>query len=277
MICRRHTTKVVLPLLFFHNLLFFWSAAAMVLTAKTSLSTTQPFATSLNVNRPSRRQLVTASCAYATIASSSASSLRPAFAFGFHSENQNQRRRQVELCLVAIQRVAYWADRQATALLDNNNSSSSSEQRRKELYLESRVGAKAILTSKGSGYNTYTLGTLNIPACLADLEWHARQELSKSLAGNVEDAKQRFTEGLASIVEFDGLETLTDPSPRPTLTLAQYTDAKALFVVRSFRESVLPASRQLLQSFGTEPLETAQRYIEQYYSSEIPPPSEYHK
>lgn len=175
-------------------------------------------------------------------------------------------RRQIELCFVAIQRVAFWAERQANALVDTTND-------RRALYLESRLGAKAILTSRvgpGSTGTVYTLSTLRLPECLADLEWHATMADGRSTLRTVAEAKERLTEALASIVEFDGLETLTDPSPRSTLTMAQYTDAKANYVVRAFRELVLPSSRQLLSSFGLEPLERSLRYIEQYYSAEMP-------
>jgi hypothetical protein len=55
------------------------------------------------------------------------------------------------------------------------------------------------------------------------------------------------------------------------LTVAQYTDAKASYVVRALRELVVPSSRQLLRSFGPVPLARVQRYMEQYYASELPP------
>ena len=177
-------------------------------------------------------------------------------------------RRQIELCLVAIQRVSYWAERQANALAEKTN-----EQRR-SLYLESRLGAKAILTSRvgpGSTGTIYTLATLRVPECLADMEWHAAATKNPSTNRKVTEAKERLTEALASIVEFDGLETLTDPSPRSTLTIAQYTEAKADYVVRALRELVLPSCQQLLAAFGPEPLERSRRYIDLYFSSEIPP------
>jgi hypothetical protein len=223
---------------------------------------------------PSRRQLLSAASSVYITAISTTSSVfampLPAIAFGSSNNEDNNNRRQVELCLVAIQRVSYWAEGQALALA----SASPTTERRKELYLESRLGAKALLTSKigpGATGVVYTLSTLRLPACLVDLEWHATKELSASAARVVAETKERFTEGLASIVEFDGLETLTDASPRSTLTVAQYTDAKASYVVRALRELVVPSARQLLRSFGPEPLARVQRYMEQYYAAELPP------
>jgi hypothetical protein len=217
----------------------------------------------------SRRRMLAVSSAYATTASGTAfTPSLPAMAIGFN--DSDDRRRQVELCLVAILRVGYWAERQATVL-----ASTISAERRKELYLESRLGAKAILTTKlgpGATGVVYALSTLNVPACLADLEWHAARELSPAAATVVVEAKRRFTEGLASLVEFDGLETLTDTSPRSSLTLAQYTDGKAAYVERALRELVVPASQRLLRSFGPDPLARADRYVEQYYASELPQP-----
>jgi hypothetical protein len=275
--------RIVLALLsvFFRGILFSSAIVMAALSSPPSLplrTATRASITGNDANRDvetetmtslSRRRMLAVSSAYATAATATAlfTPSLPAMAFGFN--DSDDRRRQVELCLVAILRVGYWAERQATAL-----ASKVSGERRKELYLESRLGAKAILTTKlgpGATGVVYALSTLNVPACLADLEWHAARELSPSAATVVVEAKRRFTEGLASLVEFDGLETLTDASPRSSLTLAQYTDGKAAYVERALRELVVPASQRLLRSFGPDPLARADRYVEQYYASERPP------
>lgn len=188
-------------------------------------------------------------------------------AIGFLTADQD--RRQLELCLVAVLRVMYWAQLQANALLPDDTNKTADE--RKKKYLEARLGAKAILTGKVGGGATgkvCTLATLQVPACLADLEWHANKQSSQFQS--VSDLRRDFSEGLAAIVEFDGLETLIDPSPRSSLTLSQYNDNKAVFVRRALLELVLPAGNKLVRAFGPEPLQRSVNYIQQYYSSEIP-------
>lgn len=180
-------------------------------------------------------------------------------------------RRQLELCLVVVQRVVYWANFEADSLR-----SSVSKEERKSKYLETRLGAKATLTGKIGGGATgrvYQLASLQFPECLRDLEWHAAQRKEKRQL--ISDLCHSLTEGLASLVEFDGLETLIDPSPRSSLTLSQYNDSKAVYVQRALDELILPTGNKLLQAFGLEALQTARGYVQKYYSSEIypPPPS----
>jgi len=182
-------------------------------------------------------------------------------------------RRQLELCLVAVQRVVYWAQNEVDAL----RAATSTEQS-KTKYLEVRLGAKALLTGKiggGATSRVYTLASLQLPGCLQDLEWQASQQQqssNKSLVQQVSENRRTFSEGLASIVEFDGLETLIDPSPRSSLTLSQYNDDKALYVRRALEELVIPAGNQLLKAFGPEPLQRSLGFVQQYYSTEIYPP-----
>jgi hypothetical protein len=190
---------------------------------------------------------------------------------GFFTADQD--RRQLELCLVAVLRVLYWAQSQADAL---QVAATYDERRRK--YLEARLGAKAILTGKVSGGATgkvYTLATLQLPACLADIEWHAdhrrpSQTTTTVTPRQVSDWRHEFSEGLAAIVEFDGLEALIDPSPRSSLTLSQYNDNKAVFVQRVLNELVLPTGKKLVDAFGPEARQLSEYYVQQYYSSEIP-------
>jgi hypothetical protein len=177
--------------------------------------------------------------------------------------------RQLELCLVTVQRVVYWVESQAGAL-----KTAATVEARRALYLEARLAAKALLTGKIGGGATgkvYTLATLQLPGCLKDLDWHASEQLTKASERQaVYECSRGFKEGLASVVEFDGLETQLDPSPRSSLTIAQYSDSKAVYVVRALQEIVLPAGKRLLRAFGPEPLDSATAFLQQYYGSEIP-------
>lgn len=155
-------------------------------------------------------------------------------------------------------RVVYWAESVADRL------SSEDETTRKDAYLQARLGAKAILTAKiggGASGRIYTLVSMELPACLDDLVYYNRQTI---------DLRSDFREALAAVVEFDGLETLTDPSPRSSLTLAQYNDSKALFVRRMLRERVIPIGRRLVDSFDVNAVRRAQSYVQQTYANEIP-------
>jgi hypothetical protein len=184
-----------------------------------------------------------------------------------HTVEASVERRQIELCLVTVQRVLFWAELQALAL-----STTSDVEQRKKIYLESRLGAKAILTGKISGGGVsgkvYALASMKLSDCLTDLEWHAMKQKNSR---QVTEWKNAFREGLASIVEFDGMDTLVDPSPRSTLTLAQYNDGKATYVKRGLEELIIPAGIQLMHAFGNEPFAKAQSYIQSYYAEEIVP------
>ena len=185
-------------------------------------------------------------------------------------------RRQLELCLVAVQRAVYWSESQAAALRDA--AADNDEQRRRALYLETRLGAKALLTRRvgaGATARVYSLASLQLPGCLRDLEWHAEQRRQRRESNAVTDLRQAFSEGLASVVEFDGLETLTDPSPRSSLTLSQWNDGKVAYVRRALEELVVPTGNRLLRAFGPDALDRARGFVRQYYASEIypPPPS----
>jgi hypothetical protein len=146
-------------------------------------------------------------------------------------------------------------------------------EQRKKVYLEARLGAKGILTKRVGGGATgrvYTLAALGVRESLEDLEWHASNSKGTVNSKQFSDWTRDFIEGLAAIVEFDGLETLQDTSPRSSLTLSQFNDNKAAFVQRLLREKVVPLGNRLLTAFGTEPAKVVDQYIQQYYSSEIP-------
>jgi hypothetical protein len=175
--------------------------------------------------------------------------------------------RQLELCLVGALRVLYWAQRQV-ALLD----AAEGEDRKKALYLETRIGAKAVLTGRASGSGAtsrvFSLATVQLPACLSDLEWYASQIRDRRRRSEVSELIISFRESLASIVEFDGLDTLTDPSPRSAITMSQYDAKKFVFVQRTLKELVVPTAKQLVTAFGLEAYQQSSNFVLQYYASE---------
>jgi hypothetical protein len=207
----------------------------------------------------------------------------------------SQDRRQLELCLVCVQRVVYWAEsvslrldpepkvKEWTTLTMNNDDSVASsaaashapleeevltvpESALRAAYLDARLGAKAILTSQvggGASYFVYTLAGLQIPGCLDDLE---------SYDPHIQQLKVDFRESLATLVEFDGMDSVLDQSPRSSLTMSQYDDAKRAFCARVLRERVVPLGRRLLGRFSPEALDRARSYIASYYPSEVPIP-----
>jgi hypothetical protein len=197
---------------------------------------------------------------------------------------QSQERRQLEFCLVSVQRVVYWAmsvaqrleisteesTSMADAVTSNGTSSALSytpvlEPALRSAYLDARLGAKAVLTSRvgvGASYFAYTLAGLQLTGCLNDLEFFNPR---------IGATKMEFREALASLVEFDGMDSVLDTSPRSSLTLSQYDDKKRAFCLRVLRERVVPLGRQLLRQFPRDALDRAEMYINNVYSSEVPP------
>lgn len=209
-----------------------------------------------------------------------------------------QRRRQLEVCIVAILRVVYWAQGLVQAMPTRPSSSpppssqvytqalltEQEEQQRQQqdLYLQARWGCKAILTGKlgkgASGSVLYLLSTLQVSDCLRDLidyaVDHCRDRAHRDCPwALVPDQCLDFREALAAVVEFDGLDALTDPSPRTALTVAQYTPDKARWVERCLAEQVVPRGQRLVRTVEREHPAAVQRskqYIQDYYANEVP-------
>lgn len=195
-------------------------------------------------------------------------------------------KRQLELCLVTVLRVKNWALGVANAIDEmlQNAPPSGPSDLQKAPYLECRLGCKALLTGRvGGGANSkvYTLAGLQIKECLKDAEYWLRiSEQNKSGDKKQRNAAMReyaaaseaIVESLAACVEFDGLETTLDPSPRSSLMLGQYTNQKALFLKRMLRERVVPNCDALLACFDSAAKERSLRYLLDNYSNEIPPP-----
>lgn len=189
--------------------------------------------------------------------------------------------RQLELCLVNLLRVIYWAQyeiQQMDAVITNDPNTYINRQR--AIYLETRLGAKAALTGRISGSGAtnrvYVLTTLQLPGCLQDLEWYSAKAPSKNTnpysnsRTSIGDICTSFREGLASIVEFDGLDTLTDPSPRSALTMSQFNIDKLKLIRRTLNERIIPDGQKLMVAFGPEAYQRSNGYVEQYYLNEIP-------
>ena len=191
----------------------------------------------------------------------------PANAFSFFFDSTNNDRRQKELCIVNLLRLQYWAQTISSSL-----ESSQDIERRKKGYLEARLGAKAIVAKKqkvggGATAQVFLLVSLGIKGCLDDLTFYAKDKKK------VEQLKEDLTEALASIVEFDGLETTQDPSPRSSLTLGQFNNQKAQFVRRMLSERIVPLTQELIDYFGAETRAQCEAYVREYYRSELPPTS----
>ncbi|KAL3794515.1 hypothetical protein ACHAW5_001325 [Stephanodiscus triporus] len=215
-------------------------------------------------------------------------------------------RRQLELCLATVLRTEYWATNVArsmkTRLLlppavpspaaDDEDPAASgraitnveSENQRRQPYLEARLGAKALLTQKiGGGANSRVraLGGFQLRGCLDDAGYWCAESARRSSSSSNKDARRTcsielssasedLVESLASVVEFDGLETTIDPSPRSSLMLGMYTDQKATFVYRTLVERVVPSCERILDVFGNERRRAVEEYVGRDYGDEVP-------
>jgi hypothetical protein len=179
---------------------------------------------------------------------------------------ETKERRQLELCLVGLLRLQNWA-----LSVESKIRNAETEDQRKEAYLEARLGSKAIVSGKVGGGSTgrvYILGSLQIRDCLSDLKFYSNSPKK------IDQLNQDLIESLASIVEFDGLETTQDPSPRSSLTLSMYTQDKANFVKRMLSERTAPLIGEIVSSFGPDERAQCETYIQQYFSNELPPKAE---
>ena len=192
--------------------------------------------------------------------------------------------RQLELCLVTILRTKFWAMNTAkslqTKLLTTTVSESLLEENVRKLpYLEARLGAKALLTQKIGGGGTSTvlkLASFNIKECLDDGKYWCAQlsksnQLDKRICTNdLVSISEDIVESLASVVEFDGLETTIDPSPRSSLMLSMYNPQKGNFVYRTLTERVIPSCERYLDVFGEDRQRLCLEFVKRDYSDEIP-------
>jgi len=212
----------------------------------------------------------------------------------------NNDRRQLEICLVTILRVEYWAVTVSNSintklLSDTTNTGIAdiSDLQKKAPYLEARLGSKALLTQKiggGANFKVEELGKLQLKECIDDAKYACGEmaknnQLPTQLTGEISSAKKakqmicstelcdasdELLESLASIVEFDGLETTIDPSPRSSLMLSMYNESKGKFIYRTFRERVIPSCERILSVFGSDRKRIVEDYVQRDYAAEVP-------
>jgi len=211
-----------------------------------------------------------------------------------------QDRRQLELCLVQVLRTKYWAMNVAKAMNNkllsppttNSNSTAVielSEAQRKQPYLEARLGSKAILTKKiggGANSNVVKLASFQLKECLDDGRyWCTELAKSNQLPGQssgqlkngkrfcsyeLESISDEIIESLASLVEFDGLDNIMDPSPRSSLMISMYDSKKGTFVYRTLVERIIPSCDRYLQVFGNDRLNVCLEFVRREYPDEMP-------
>jgi len=209
-------------------------------------------------------------------------------------------RRQLEICLVTILRVKYWAMTVSNSintklLSDTTNTGIAdiSDLQKKAPYLEARLGCKALLTQKiggGANFKVEELGKLQLKECIDDAKYSCSEmaknnQLPTQVTGEISSAKKAkqmicstelcdasddLLESLASIVEFDGLETTIDPSPRSSLMLSMYNESKGKFIYRTFRERVIPSCEHILSVFGSDRRRVVEDYVQRDYAAEVP-------
>lgn len=174
-------------------------------------------------------------------------------------------RRDLSFCLVNLLRVQYWAEAESRDIQINLEN----DDRVLDLYLESRLGAKAAVTGKVGGGATsrvYTLASLKFRETLDDLAWYARNAKNKNADVLITD----LVEALASLVEFDGLETTVDPSPRSSLMRSMYDKKKLEFLRRMLSERIIPTARALFNEFDADVRDICLNYVAANYPNELP-------
>jgi hypothetical protein len=204
---------------------------------------------------------------------------------------KNENRRQLELCLVTVLRIRYWAETVALSIANNieNAPPTGMTDLMKAPYIEARLGAKAVLTGRvGGGANArvFQLAPIQLRECIKDAnswynEIYKEQINDPSLTSEekanlkkerffLQNASEDIIESLAAVVEFDGLDNTQDPSPRSSLALSMYNDSKATFVKRLLLERTVTSCDTLVRSFGAEKRIYCEKYIKQIYPSEVP-------
>lgn len=203
--------------------------------------------------------------------------------------NAASERRQLELCTATVLRVKYWSENVALGIQRNidRDSSVAITSAMKGPYLEARLGAKAVLSAKvggGANLQVYNLASLQLRGCVKDAIAYSNDLYKDEMKGAsseqkgrlkrekqiVDDAAEDIIESIAAVVEFDGLDNVKDPSPRSSLALAQYTDAKATYVKRILLERTVPACNTFVRRFGSDKMRFVEGYLAKTYPNELP-------
>lgn len=180
---------------------------------------------------------------------------------------ERKEHRQLELCLVNLLRLQYWA-----VSLSEKMATLEGEEERKKAYLEARLGSKVLVAESkkiggGANANVFMLRSLQLKDCLDDLKFYSGKIGSRK---QMDQYQTDLIEALASIVEFDGLETTQDPSPRSALTLQMYTDQKGVYVQRMLAERVTPLTDEILRLFGPDAKSQSEYNVREFYPKELP-------
>ncbi|KAG7353654.1 hypothetical protein IV203_003009 [Nitzschia inconspicua] len=186
-------------------------------------------------------------------------------ALPFFEEDKD--RRQLDLCLVNLLRLQYWA----MSVSDKLQRNKEDVEKLKSSYLEARLGCKVIVaqTKKiggGANANVFMLKGLQVKDCLDDLRFYVDRPFKKAITQYSDD----LIETLASIVEFDGLETTQDPSPRSELTLKMFTPQKGVYVQRMLAERIVPLTDDIMRLFGPDTKSRTMTVVQEFYPKEVP-------
>jgi hypothetical protein len=77
-------------------------------------------------------------------------------------------------------------------------------------------------------------------------------------------------ESLASLVEFDGLETTQDPSPRSALMLSMYNKEKETFLRRMLKDRIISTAKTIVASVDPDVRYRCEAYVLATYPNEVP-------
>jgi len=197
--------------------------------------------------------------------------------------------RQLELCLVCVLRISYWAQNVGVRVMKTRQNAPPTglTETMKGPYLEARLGAKAALTGKfggGANVKVYALGSLELKECLKDAAYWYDEYVYKDLKKESSEQKavlkkqrvallqasEDIVESLAAVVEFDGLDNLQDSSPRSSLALTMYNDSKAKYIQRTLLERTVVNCDVFVNCFGRDERSVCENYIKVNYRNEMP-------
>jgi hypothetical protein len=115
----------------------------------------------------------------------------------------------------------------------------------------------------------FNLKRMQLKECLKDLKYYASaRRLNNKQMDRLNDD---LLESLASLVEFDGLETKQDASPWSSLTLGMYNADKEVYVKRMLFERIVGLTNDIVNVFGPSVREQCEQYASELYASELPP------
>ena len=121
----------------------------------------------------------------------------------------------------------------------------------------------------GGNLRVFTLKGLQIKDCLKDLMYYATA--MKKNSKQLDKLNDDLIYSLANLVEFDGLESTQDPSPRSSLTLGMYNADKETYVRRMLSERIIGIISDIVDTFGPTTRQQCEQYVAEFYPTELPP------